>query len=133
MNIKMDPRLSEGAVDFIDDHYLENLLVPKTVDPGRVRAIISKSMSKEPLCQEETAVLLQVEDPGLIEEIISSQVMERTEAVNKLHFNGTIGYQKSTMVAVTYPEALTESVISPTSISKQQIQIKKGEKNYFAG
>lgn len=65
--------------------------------------------------------------PGLIEEIISSQVMERTEAVNKLHSNATIGYQKATMVAVTYPEALTESVISPTSVSKQQIQIKKGE------
>lgn len=72
MNMKMDPQLSEGAVDFIDDHYLENLLVPKTVDPGRVRAIISKSMSKEPLCQEETAVLLQVEDPGLIEEIFEA-------------------------------------------------------------
>lgn len=65
--------------------------------------------------------------PGLIEEIISSQVMERTEAVNKLHSNATVGYQKTTMVAVTYPEALVESVISPSSVTKQQIQIKKGE------
>jgi len=31
------------------------------------------------------------------------------------------------MVAVTYPEALVESVISPASVSRQQIQIKKGE------
>ncbi len=65
--------------------------------------------------------------PGLIEEIISSQVMERTESVNKLHSNATVGYQKTTMVAVTYPEALVESVISPSSVTKQQIQIKKGE------
>jgi transcription-repair coupling factor (superfamily II helicase) len=65
--------------------------------------------------------------PGLIEEIISSQVMERTEAINKLFSNATTGYQKSTMVAVTYPEALVESVISPQSVSRQQIQIKKGE------
>ena len=65
--------------------------------------------------------------PGLIEEIISSQVMERTEAVNKLFTNATTGYQKASMVAVSYPEALVESVISPSSVSKQQIQIKKGE------
>jgi transcription-repair coupling factor (superfamily II helicase) len=63
----------------------------------------------------------------LIEEIISSQVMERTEAVNKLYNNGLTGYQKASMIAVTYPEALVESVISPASVSKQQIQIKKGE------
>lgn len=65
--------------------------------------------------------------PGLLEEIISSQVMERTEAVNKLFQNATAGYQKATMVAVTYPEALTETVISPASVSRQQIQIRKGE------
>ena len=65
--------------------------------------------------------------PGLIEEIIAGQVMERTEAVNKMHHNGTIGYQKASVAAVTYPEALVESVISPTSVAQQQIQIKKGE------
>ena len=62
--------------------------------------------------------------PGLIEEIVSSQVMERTEAVNKLYSNGLIGYQKATMVAVTYPEALVESVISPFC-SKNKSRSKK--------
>lgn len=65
--------------------------------------------------------------PGLIEEIVSSQVMERTEAVNKLYQNGLTGYMKASMLAVTYPEALIESVISPASVAQQQIQIKKGE------
>jgi len=65
--------------------------------------------------------------PGLIEEIISSQVMERTEAVNKLHQNATTGYQKASMIAVTYPEALVETVISPSSVARQQIQLRKGE------
>lgn len=65
--------------------------------------------------------------PGLFEEIVSSQVMERTEAVNKLYQNGLTGYLKASVFAVTYPEALVESVISPASVAKQQIQIKKGE------
>lgn len=65
--------------------------------------------------------------PGLIEEIIASQVMERTEAVNKLFQNAAAGYQKASMVAVTYPEALVETVLAPSYVAQQQIQIKKGE------
>lgn len=65
--------------------------------------------------------------PGLIEEIIPSQVMERTEAVNKLYQNGLVGHTKASMVVCTYPEALIESVISPASVAKQQIRITKGE------
>ncbi|HJW30850.1 MAG TPA: transcription-repair coupling factor, partial [Saprospiraceae bacterium] len=66
--------------------------------------------------------------PGLIEEIISSQVMERTDTVNKLYQNGLIGAPRSSMIACTYPEAILESVINPASVSKQQIEINKGER-----
>jgi transcription-repair coupling factor (superfamily II helicase) len=65
--------------------------------------------------------------PGLIEEIVSSQVMERTDAINKLFQNGLVGHMKASMFVVTYPEAIIESVISPSSVTKQQIEIKKGE------
>ena len=65
--------------------------------------------------------------PGLFEEIVSSQVMERTEAVNRLYQNGLTGYMRASVFAVTYPEALAESVISPVSVAKQQIQIRKDE------
>ncbi len=65
--------------------------------------------------------------PGLIEEIVSSQVMERTEAVNKLYQYGQPGQAKASLIAITYPEALVESVLSPWAVAKQQIQIKKGE------
>src|SRR6185503_8387194 len=44
--------------------------------------------------------------PGLYEELIASQVMERTESVNKLYQNGLTGYKKASIIAVTYPEAL---------------------------
>ncbi|MGB4850207.1 MAG: transcription-repair coupling factor [Saprospiraceae bacterium] len=65
--------------------------------------------------------------PGLFEEIVAGQVMERTETINKLYQNGLTGYMKASVIAVTYPEALVESVISPYAVAQQQIQIKKGE------
>lgn len=66
--------------------------------------------------------------PGLVEEIISSQVMERTDAVNKLFQNGLVGTPRASMIVCTYPEAILESVINPSAVSKQQIEIKKNEK-----
>ena len=72
MNTDSETRLSEGAVDFIDDHYLSGLLKPDAPDVGRVRAIIEKSMAKESLRQEETAVLLNAEAPELVEEIFQA-------------------------------------------------------------
>ena len=65
-------QLTEGAVDFIEEKYLFGLLEPEEPDPGQVRAVISKSLNKEPLCQEETAVLLRAKDPDLVEEIFEA-------------------------------------------------------------
>src|SRR5690606_6784173 len=60
--------------------------------------------------------------PGLFEEIISGQVMERTEAINRLH-----QHRSAARIALTYPEALVEAAISPVAVSRQQIDIRKGE------
>ena len=68
MNAK---RLSSAASDFIDEPYLLGLL-DRTTDPGEVRDIIAKSMAKEPLAVEETAVLLAAESPELVEEIFAA-------------------------------------------------------------
>jgi 2-iminoacetate synthase len=57
------------AVDFIDDARLETLLKTTRPDPVRVREIVAKSLSLQPLEVEETAVLLAAEDPVLVEEI----------------------------------------------------------------
>lgn len=64
-------RLSESGYDFINDAYLESL-VSGPVDPGQVRAIIAKSLAKEPLTVEETAVLVRAETPELVEEIFAA-------------------------------------------------------------
>jgi 2-iminoacetate synthase len=63
--------LSEQAVDFIDDDYLTNLLAAKP-EASRIREIIAKSMEKQPLSVEETALLCNVEDPELVEEIFEA-------------------------------------------------------------
>ncbi len=61
--------LSRYAVDFIDDAHLGNVLKCASNDPVRIREVIAKSLSKEPLQIEETAALLAADAPDIVEEI----------------------------------------------------------------
>ena len=61
-----------NAVDFINDDQFTALLQNTRPDPARVRAVIAKSLAKEPLSVEETAVLLATDDPELVEEIFEA-------------------------------------------------------------
>lgn len=54
---------------FIDEKKIENLLRETSPDKARVREIIRKSLSKKRLELAETAILLNVEDKDLLEEI----------------------------------------------------------------
>jgi 2-iminoacetate synthase len=67
----MSGLLSEGAHDFIDDNYLRGLL-GTAPSADRVREILAKSRAKQPLDVEETAALLNVTDPTLIELIFET-------------------------------------------------------------
>ena len=62
-----------GGKHFIDDNYINKLIADTdgiAPDPKRVREIIAKSESTcETLLPEETAVLMQVTDPDLFEEM----------------------------------------------------------------
>lgn len=64
-------KLSSSAADFIDEPFLLGLLGRKT-DVAEVRDVIAKSMAKEPLSVEETAVLLAADRPEWIEEIFEA-------------------------------------------------------------
>ncbi len=64
-------KLSSSAYDFIDEPYLEGLLSGKPAD-AEVRDVIKKSLAKEPLSVEETAVLLRAEDDQSIERIFDA-------------------------------------------------------------
>lgn len=64
-------KLSEGGHDFIDEGFLNGLL-QRRVDPVEVRDIIAKSMAKEALAPEETAVLLAAREPEQVEAIFDA-------------------------------------------------------------
>ncbi len=54
---------------FIDPDEITEILRKTKPDPPRVREVIRASLDKKRLSLEETAVLINAEDPGLIEEI----------------------------------------------------------------
>ncbi len=70
--MQKDLVFSRNCIDFIDDAAIHQTLNAAKVDPGRVRAIIAKSMNKEALSVEETAVLLKADSPELTEEIFDA-------------------------------------------------------------
>lgn len=78
-------KCSEGAVDFIDDAHLEDLLRRPAPDAAEVRDVIARSLAKQPLTVEETAVLLRTTDPELVEEIFAAaRELKRTVYGNRI-------------------------------------------------
>ena len=65
-----DP-LSESGIDFVDEPLFEDLLSRKA-DAGYIREIIAKSKNKEALALEETAALLNADEPELVEQIFDT-------------------------------------------------------------
>jgi 2-iminoacetate synthase len=61
--------MSQGAVDFINDAFLMQLLASPAPGKSLVRETIAKSLAKEPLSVGETAILLRCNDSELLEEI----------------------------------------------------------------
>lgn len=70
---KIDKSLSKNGYKFIDDPFLEGLInnTPNN-DAAHVRDIVSKSLDLHPLTLEETAVLINANDPDLTEEIFNA-------------------------------------------------------------
>ncbi|MEN6459442.1 MAG: [FeFe] hydrogenase H-cluster radical SAM maturase HydG [Thermoguttaceae bacterium] len=72
MSFEIDmAKLSRSGFDFIDEDRLHGLLDRKA-EPSQVRDIIAKSMTKQPLSVEETAVLVAAKEPDLVEEIFDA-------------------------------------------------------------
>jgi len=66
-----EKQYSKNAKDFINDDYLHKLIDETKSDKSMVRAIIAKSLDKQALTVEETAVLLAA-DKDLTEEIFEA-------------------------------------------------------------
>jgi len=77
--------LSEHAVDFIDDVFLESLLTRSAPDATEFRAILDKAKSKQALSVEETAALLQADQPEQVQEIFAAaRELKRTVYGNRI-------------------------------------------------
>ena len=65
--------LSRSATDFIDEGRIEHLLEKhRNPEKSLVREILAKSEAKIALTDEETAVLLNAEDPALVDEVFET-------------------------------------------------------------
>ncbi len=62
-------RHRDEALDFVDDSRLEALLRGPRPAPAQVRELVAKSLSRQCLSVEETAVLLRADQPDLVEEV----------------------------------------------------------------
>lgn len=77
--------LSEGAVDFINDARLLDLLKGPAPDQGRFEEILAKAMSKQALSVEETALLIKADRPEQVEKIFeSARVLKQTVYGNRI-------------------------------------------------
>ena len=80
---KMD--LSPGAVDFIDDRYLLQLLSGPAPEKSRVQDIIAKSLAKQALSVEETAALLRTDEPEQLDSVFqTAQRLKETVYGNRI-------------------------------------------------
>lgn len=70
--IKLNMELSKNAVDFIDNDKIESLIADTKEDLVRAREIFAKSLNKEALTLEETAVLLAIESKEGLEELFNA-------------------------------------------------------------
>lgn len=68
---KLDSGLSKNAVDFIDDDKIQRM-IGRPADPVQAREIMAKSIAKQPLTVEESSVLINCDDPQLVEEIFAT-------------------------------------------------------------
>jgi 2-iminoacetate synthase len=79
-----DMSVSRQAVDFIEEDHLQSL-VGGAPDPREVRDTIAKSLSKAPLRPEEAAILVNTQDPELVEEIFrAARTLKRDVYGNRI-------------------------------------------------
>ncbi len=78
-------KLSRDAVDFIDDAYLTQLLDGPKPGQEAVRDVVAKSLAKQPLTVEETAILLRTDESELLESIYgAAQTLKETVYGNRI-------------------------------------------------
>ncbi len=136
--------LSQGAVDFIDDGYLTQLLGGPKPEKQQVQDIVAKSLAKQALTIEETAVLLRTDEPELLEEVFhTAQTLKETVYGNRIVLFAPLyvgndcvndcsycGFQSSNKLSVRQtltPEELREQVLRLEESGQKRLILVFGE------
>ncbi|MDR0521278.1 MAG: [FeFe] hydrogenase H-cluster radical SAM maturase HydG [Planctomycetaceae bacterium] len=121
-------RLSGSGIDFVDEPLFENLLTQKT-GSGQIKEIIAKSKNKEALTVEETAVLLNADEPELIEQIFdTARQLKKDVYGNRIVFFAPIYVGNLCMNDCEYcgfRRSNTEQVRRTLSVDELQTQIRR--------
>lgn len=136
--------LSTGAVDFIDDAFLMQLLSGPAPDRELVLDIVAKGLAKQPLSIEETAVLLRTNEPELIHDIFhAAQKLKETVYGNRIVLFAPLyvgnscvndcsycGFRSSNLLSVRRtlrPEELREQVLRLEAAGQKRLILVFGE------
>jgi 2-iminoacetate synthase len=136
--------LSQGAVDFIDDAYLAQLLAGSPPEQSQVREIIAKSLSKEPLTVEETAALLRSDESALLDEVFQgARTLKENVYGNRIVLFAPLyigndcindcaycGFQSSNTLSVRHtlsPEELKSQVLRLEAAGQKRLILVFGE------
>lgn len=136
--------MSRDAVDFIDDRYLMGLLSGPAPDPQAVRDTIDKSLAKQPLSVEETALLLRTGEADVLETIFQgARTLKETVYGNRIVLFAPLyvgnncvndcaycGFQRSNDLAVRHtlsPEELREQVLALEAAGHKRLILVFGE------
>jgi 2-iminoacetate synthase len=136
--------ISDGAVDFINDNYLNHLLNAPIPKPEQVKEVIAKSLDKQPLSVEETAILLRAGDPELLENIFqTARTLKETVYGNRIVLFAPLyvgnycvnecsycGFQRSNVLAVRRTltsDELKEQVLELESAGHKRLILVFGE------
>jgi len=119
-------KMSKTAADFIDDGNLTSILENTKCDAPRVREIIAKSLEKQPLSIEETAVLIAADTPELVEEIFAAaRQLKRSVYGNRIVLfaplyigNNCVNDCKYCGFRVSNPDAIRRT-LTPNEIRQQ--------------
>jgi 2-iminoacetate synthase len=136
--------LTKDAVDFINDDYLAELLNSPQPERALVRDIVAKSLAKQALTVEETAILLRTDAPDLIEDIFqTARTLKETVYGNRIVLFAPLyvgndcvndcaycGFQCSNQLSVRRtltPEELREQVVKLEAAGHKRLILVFGE------
>lgn len=136
--------MSQNAVDFIDDAYLIRLLSSPPPGRAQVQDVMAKSLAKQPLSVEDTAVLLRTEDPELLDSIFgTAKTLKETVYGNRIVLFAPLyvgnhcvndcaycGFQRSNVLAIRRtltPEELRAQVLQLEAAGHKRLILVFGE------